>query len=256
MPRFRTTTWQVPGSTGFLGSGRETKHHLWECNLIDCCSHYPVDFLKPLRARARQSQGDTEEEVVAVAVAATAGGETIRSSRRSAVQSPWSPLQLSSSEEFGKQAAKRGKQPKDPHPKKHSAPCFSPRSRRTETQSNPPLCMVVKLNYEAANAFSAADKKVRLFISKEHFLSIPPIIASWFCSKMLTFKVGNVQTPPAKLVHNHRAVELLSSQSFLITPVIVFRWGTTTVTFQHRCTIFSCVTCCNVWMDRWMTLLE
>lgn len=60
------------------------------------------------------------------------------------------------------------------NPKKHSAPCFSPRSRRTETQSNPPLCMVVKLNYEAANAFSAADKKVRLFISKEHFLSIPP----------------------------------------------------------------------------------
>lgn len=34
--------------------------------------------------------------------------------------------------------------------------------------------MVAKLNYEAANAFSAADKKVRLFISKEHFLSIPP----------------------------------------------------------------------------------
>lgn len=111
MPRFRTTTWQVPGSTGFLGSGRKTKHHLWECNMIDCCSHYPVDFLKPLRARARQSQGDTEEEVVAVA--ATAGGETIRSSRRSAVQSPWSPLQLSSSAEFGKQAAKRGKQPKE-----------------------------------------------------------------------------------------------------------------------------------------------
>lgn len=59
MPRFRMITWQVPGSMGFVGSKRETKHHLWNCNLIDCCSHYPVDFLKLLRAWARKSQRDT-----------------------------------------------------------------------------------------------------------------------------------------------------------------------------------------------------
>lgn len=59
MPRFRIITWQVPGSMGFVGSKRETKHHLWNCNLIDCCSHYPVDFLKLLRAWARKSQRDT-----------------------------------------------------------------------------------------------------------------------------------------------------------------------------------------------------
>lgn len=62
MLHFRTTTWQVPGSMGFVGSERETKHHLWNCNLIDCCSHYPVEFLKLLRAWARKSQRDTERK--------------------------------------------------------------------------------------------------------------------------------------------------------------------------------------------------
>lgn len=38
--RFSTTTWQVPGTMGFVRSKRETKHHLWNGILIDCCSHY------------------------------------------------------------------------------------------------------------------------------------------------------------------------------------------------------------------------
>lgn len=43
---FRPTTWQVPGSLGFVRSKRETKHHLWNRFLIDCCSHYRVEVLK------------------------------------------------------------------------------------------------------------------------------------------------------------------------------------------------------------------
>lgn len=62
MLRFRMTTWQVPGSKGFVGIERETKHHLWNCNLIDCCFHYPVEFLKLLRAWVRKSQRDTERK--------------------------------------------------------------------------------------------------------------------------------------------------------------------------------------------------
>lgn len=102
MLRFRTTTWQVPGSMGFVGSKRETKHHLWNRNLIDCCSHYPVDFLKLLRAWARESQRDTERKRWR-----EAGRKKIQSSWSSAVQSPWSPLQLSSSSEAGRQAGSR-----------------------------------------------------------------------------------------------------------------------------------------------------
>lgn len=46
MACFGTTTWQVPGSMGFVRSKRETKHHLWNGILIDCCSHYQVEALK------------------------------------------------------------------------------------------------------------------------------------------------------------------------------------------------------------------
>lgn len=133
---------------GFVGSERETKHHLWNCNLIDCRSHYPVEFLKLLRAWARKSQRDTERRE-----------KKIWSSRHSAVQSPWSPLQLSSSREAGRQAAGSEKEPRDPHLKNHSPWCFSPCSLHTKIQSEPPLCMVLKLDYEVANAFYAADKR-------------------------------------------------------------------------------------------------
>lgn len=137
MLRFRTTTWQVPGSMGFVGSERETKHHLWNCNLIDCCSHYPVEFLKLLRAWTRKSQTQRGR-------GGGKQGEKIWSSWSSAVQSPWSPLQLSSSREAGRQAAKRNKEPKDPHLKNRSPWCFSPCSLHTKIQSGPPLCMVLK----------------------------------------------------------------------------------------------------------------
>lgn len=40
------------------------------------------------------------------------------------MQSPWSPLQLSSSVESGKLAAKTEKEPKDPHLMKHSLWCY------------------------------------------------------------------------------------------------------------------------------------
>lgn len=56
MLRFSTAAWQVPGSEGFVGSERETKHHLWNCNLIDWCSHYPVEFLMPLRKRRSEEE--------------------------------------------------------------------------------------------------------------------------------------------------------------------------------------------------------
>ena len=171
MPRFRTTTWQVPGSMGFVGSERETKHHLWNCNLIDCCSHYPVEFLKLLRAWARKSQGDTERKRWG-----EAGREKkkIRSSWSSAVQSPWSPLQLSCSREAGRQQGEE-KEPRDPHLKNHSLWCFSPCSLHTRIQSEPPLCMVLKLDYEVANAFSAADKRSGFSSRGRKFVKNPPL---------------------------------------------------------------------------------
>ena len=57
---FTTTTWQVPGSMGFAGSKHETKHHLWNSNLIDCCSHYPAESLKLLRAWAWERVRETQ----------------------------------------------------------------------------------------------------------------------------------------------------------------------------------------------------
>lgn len=52
--RFSTTTWQVPGSMGFVRSKCETKHHLWNGILIDCCSHYQVEVLKLFRVYGKK----------------------------------------------------------------------------------------------------------------------------------------------------------------------------------------------------------
>lgn len=96
--------------------------------------------------RGRRGEGGREEE--------------IWSSRSSAVQSPWSPPQLSSSWKPGRQRAGREKEeeeeePRDPHLKKYSLACPTPPlpplcSLHTEIQSKPPLCMVLKLDYEGS----------------------------------------------------------------------------------------------------------
>lgn len=71
------------------------------------------------------------------------------------------PLKSSATQQLqrGWQAAERERNPKSPHLKKHSLWCFPPCSLHTKIQSEPPLCMVLKLDYEVANAFSAADKR-------------------------------------------------------------------------------------------------
>lgn len=59
--RFRTTTWQVPGSVGFVRSKRETKHHLWNGILIDCCPHYRAGVLKLFRVCGKERSREAGE---------------------------------------------------------------------------------------------------------------------------------------------------------------------------------------------------
>lgn len=145
LPHFRTITWQVPGSMGFVGSKRETKHHLWNCNLIDCCSHYPVKFLKLLRAWGEEeSERNTEEEV---------GGRREKKIWCSAVQSPWSPVHLSCSSETDRQAAE--KESKRSSPKEPLIVVFSPCSGHTQLQSELQVCVALKLDHSCSCIFQS-----------------------------------------------------------------------------------------------------
>lgn len=63
--------------------------------------------------------------------------------------------QLQQGRQAGRQQRGR-KNPKILTTKNHSLCCFSPCSLHTKFQS---LCMDLKLDYEVANAFSAADKR-------------------------------------------------------------------------------------------------
>lgn len=119
LPHFRTITWQVPGSMGFVGSKRETKHYLWNCNLIDCCSHYSVEFLKLLRAWARKSQREIERKRLGDAERKRYGAQRCKALEVLCISA--TPQRLA-----GRQAGswKREKNPKDPHLKNHSLWCF------------------------------------------------------------------------------------------------------------------------------------
>lgn len=71
------------------------------------------------------------------------------------------PLKSSATQQLqrGWQAGRQRRERKNPKiltTKNHSLCCFSPCSLHTKFQS---LCMVLKLDYEVANAFSAADKR-------------------------------------------------------------------------------------------------
>lgn len=161
---------------GFVGRERETKPHLWNCNLIDCCPHYPVEFLKLLRAWARKSERRRES-----------GGKKKVGGRKKKGEKDMELMELSGAKPLkspatqqlrrvGRAGGKEWKRnPKDPHPKKRSLWCiFSPFALSTlKFSRKPPLCTVMKLDYEAANAFSAADKKVRLFIFRESLWRFP-----------------------------------------------------------------------------------
>lgn len=61
--RFSMTTWQVPGSMGFVRSKHETKHHLWNGILIDCCSHYQVRVPKLFSVYGKKHYGEAEARV-------------------------------------------------------------------------------------------------------------------------------------------------------------------------------------------------
>lgn len=89
----------------------------------------------------------------------------------------------------GKQQREK-KNPKSPHLKKHSLWCFSSCSLHTEIQSEPPLCMVLKLDYEVANAFSAADKRSGFSSLEKVCEDFSPLAQG---SKTSTPEVGNLR---------------------------------------------------------------
>lgn len=97
------------------------------------------------RGRGGGKQGEKDMELTELN-----GAKPLKSS---ATQQHQRALQAS------RQAAEREREPKDPHRKKHSLWCFPPCSLHTKIQSKPLLCMVLKLDYEVANAFSVADKR-------------------------------------------------------------------------------------------------
>lgn len=84
----------------------------------------------------------------------------------------------------------REKRTQNPHLKKHSLCCLCLCFLHTLIRSEPPLCMVFKLDYEVANAFSAADKRSG-FSSRENVCEISTLR----CSKMSTPEVGNINRP-------------------------------------------------------------
>lgn len=152
---FRARTWQVPGSMGICGKRAWKQHHLWNCNF---------DWLLlPLPSRvskAPQSAGERER----VRHRDGAGGGRKEKKmwlwRSSVVQSPWSPLQLSSSRELAGRQGGEGKSLKILTYKETSTVVFSFCSPRTrKTPSKPLLCVVLKSYHEIANAFSAADQR-------------------------------------------------------------------------------------------------
>lgn len=160
---------------GFVGSKRETKHHLWNCNLIDCCSHYPVEFLKLLRAWAWERVRDTQR--------GRGGGKPGRKGSTDmelAELSSAKPLKSSATQQLHRalQAESRErKRTQRSSPEETLTPVFPPCSLYTKIQLKPPLCLVLKLDYEVANAFSSADKKVRLFISGESLWGFRPLLS-------------------------------------------------------------------------------
>lgn len=127
--------------------------------MIDCCSHYPDEFLKLLRAWARKSQRDIERKRQG-----EAGGKIYGAQQCKALEVL---CNLGAPERLAGKATEREKESKEPSPKETLTVVFFCCSRHTQIQSEPPLCMVSKLDYVVANAFFAADKKVRLFISGE-----------------------------------------------------------------------------------------
>lgn len=90
------------------------------------------------------------------------------------------PLKSSATQQLqrGRRAGRQQgeeKEPRDPHLKNHSPWCFSPCSLHTRIQSEPPLCMVLKLDYEVANAFSAVDKRSGFSSRGRKFVKISPL---------------------------------------------------------------------------------
>lgn len=67
---------------------------------------------------------------------------------------------------------------------------FSSCSLHTEIQSEPPLCMVLKLDYEVANAFSAADKRSGFSSLEKVCEDFSPLAQG---SKTSTPEVGNLR---------------------------------------------------------------
>lgn len=152
MLHFRTTPWQVPGSMGFVGRESETKHHLWKRNLIDCCSHYPVRFLKLLRAWARKSQRGTGGKRWAL----KEGGRGVKRYGAQQCKTLEVLCELSSSGEDGRQTAARGK--RNPKTETHTT-VFSPCAIHSIRIFSLDLCMVLTLGNEEANVLSFADKR-------------------------------------------------------------------------------------------------